>query len=131
MHEIIKNIWLMDKFEEPNINSEQIQTIINISPTTLNTHYDIEYYRIKDTLNSDNTPIDRGYDIACEFLHDKWHSGKKIGVHCNNGYQRSIPFLAYYLLEYHNISIDKSVTSMVKEYSNEYIINVKHILKIV
>lgn len=129
MHEIFNNIWLMDKYEEPTIDSKNFQAIINISNVTPNTHEDIDYYRINDIYNSDKKLKNGGYNNCSEFLHEKWCAGKKIGVHCNNGYQRSIPFLVYYLLNYHNIPLEETVTLALQENCIEYINNVKNILK--
>ena len=43
----------------------------------------------------------REWDINCKKIDTINNCGTKVLVFCNNGYQRSIPFLCYYLLKYH------------------------------
>lgn len=42
------------------------------------------------------------FDIECNKIEEYRKDRGNIFVFCNNGYQRSIPFLCYYLLKFHN-----------------------------
>lgn len=49
-----------------------------------------------------NTFIDKaGFDVQCKKIEEYRARRENVFVFCNNGYQRSIPFLTYYLTEHH------------------------------
>jgi hypothetical protein len=133
MIEIDNNLILMDKYEEPTINPKDIHSIVNISPITPNSHIEVEYFRLPDVSREscDSKILLAGYRDAGLFVNSQIVNGKTVGVHCNNGYQRSIPFLAWYLGEYRNIPIEETVEKIRKEfmYEREYVEKVKTILK--
>jgi hypothetical protein len=133
MIEIDNNLILMDKYEEPTINPQHIHSIVNISPITPNSHIEVEYFRLPDVSreSKDTKILLAGYRDAGIFVNSQIANGKTVGIHCNNGYQRSIPFLAWYLGEYRNIPIEETVEKIRKEfmYEREYVEKVKDILK--
>ena len=106
---IIWNIFLIDKefaISEDLLEDNNIKYIISILPDeeTYNnkfSQYNIDHYVMK--YNGHNTNIDiNEYDIQCNKIEDYRSRRENIFVFCNNGYQRSIPFLCYYLVKYHN-----------------------------
>lgn len=107
------SIYLINKYEEPKLNSKEIQAVVNLSPTTPNTHPDIAYHRIADAsrISADSRAELAGYKEAGEFIHQQHNQGNNVAVHCNNGYQRSIPFLAWYLHAYYDQPIETTVES--------------------
>lgn len=49
-----------------------------------------------------NMEIDANeFDVQCNLIEQYRHKRENVFVFCNNGYQRSIPFLTYYLCKHH------------------------------
>jgi hypothetical protein len=126
---IDNNLILMDKYEEPDVNPNSIQSIVNISPITPNSHTNITYKRVPDTSREsrDTQILLEGYIETGEFIKSEIENGRTVGVHCNNGFQRSIPFLAWYLQKYKNVPIEDTVSKITD--NSLYVEKVKEILK--
>jgi hypothetical protein len=98
------------------LESEKICHIIAILPNTtdflkLNTDISSFSFTVLEYGDQHNTNIDKKQFQECGLFIDSM--AKKTGhrnvlVFCNNGYQRSIPFLVYYLTQHHSDS--KSIT---------------------
>ena len=110
---IIWNIYLSDKYQKINkalIENNKIGYIIAILPTeehyknyidpALVPYYTIEYNdQHKDVIDSKLLQI---YQEQCDKIElVRKTEYRNIIIFCNNGYQRSIPFICYYLLKYH------------------------------
>jgi len=108
---IIWNLFIIDKMYAalPNleeiIKENNVQYIIAILPSKedyklkdLNINHSIMIYDGHDTQLDINE-----FDIQCKKIEEirKQNNRPNIFIYCNNGYQRSIPFLCYYLLKYH------------------------------
>ena len=68
--------------------------------TELVNHYTIEYHDVHtDNISNEMIKI---YEEQCDIIeHVRKQVYRNIIIFCNNGYQRSIPFICYYLLKYH------------------------------
>lgn len=108
---IIWNIFIIDKMYAalPNIEEilkeNNVKYIIAILPDQKD--YKLDHLKINHSImiyNDHNTQLDiKEFDIQCKKI-EKYRQEENrpnIFVYCNNGYQRSIPFLCYYLLKYH------------------------------
>ena len=132
MREVYDRVWLLDRSEEPTASSatSNIRAIVNLSPTTPNTIAD-RCHRVPDAtpVSEGTSPSDRGYDAAARFIHERWLDGvSHVAVHCNSGFQRSIPFLAHYLELYHGVPIEATVEAALGEPCADYAAAVCHIL---
>lgn len=114
---IIWNVFLTDK--ESNITQEQmkennIQAVIGIFPPIIN----YNKFKIFEIIEeSENVTFDvlkyehtgnvefTGFDDMCNKIEEYRKERKNILVLCNNGYQRSVPFLCYYMIKYHKNEI--------------------------
>jgi hypothetical protein len=96
--EVCQNLYLIDKELEPSL--EDIDCVVNLSPSTPNTHAHIEYHRVPDsTKTSSNSVAElQGYKEAYTFVSERLALGLRVAVHCNTGFQRSIPFLTYCIM---------------------------------
>lgn len=104
---IIWNLFLIDKELKniPEIIAENnIKYIIGILPDptiydrifpTGIDHHIMSYDDHKTDLNLTE------FDILCEKIEEYRSRRENIFICCNSGYQRSIPFLCYYLVKYH------------------------------
>lgn len=109
-HHIIWNVFLTDKETAKQdalkqvIEENNIKCIVGILPSDSNFELDdvgdIELVRIP---YSDHT-MDVDYELferACNKIEELRKDRHNVLVFCNNGYQRSIPFLCYYLTKHH------------------------------
>ena len=105
---IIWNVFLIDKefkLTQEIIDENNIGYIIALLP-------DEQIYYDKVDVNvphhilkyKDHTPLldIEDFDKQCEKIEEYRKERKNIFVFCNNGYQRSIPFLCHYLINHHN-----------------------------
>lgn len=119
---IIWNLFIIDKMYAalPNIDNilqeNNVKYIIAILPDVKD--YKLDHLNIDHSImlyNDHNTQLDiNEFDIQCKKIEDIRSQENKpnIFIYCNNGYQRSIPFLCYYLLKYHPSeapNIDKAI----------------------
>lgn len=124
VYHIIWNILLADKqfsITDESLKENKIGHIVAILPSKK------DYYKLINH-NIDSTVIEYGdkhepeinvqnYDTICQFIdtlarNSKNDSDRNVLIFCNNGYQRSIPFLVYYLTKFHSIecpSISKAI----------------------
>jgi hypothetical protein len=108
---IIWNIFIIDKQYAalPNIDEiikeNNVKYIIAILPNE--SDYKLKHLNIDHHImiyNNHNTEVDiNEYNKQCEKIEEyrKIENRPNIFIYCNSGYQRSIPFLCYYLLKYH------------------------------
>ncbi len=61
----------------------------------------VEHHRVPDATrtSSDSDATLDGYAEARAFVIDRLRRGMRVAVHCNAGFQRSVPFLAYVLMD--------------------------------
>ena len=109
---IIWNLFIIDKMYAalPNIDEiikeNNVKYIIAILPNE--SDYKLKHLNIDHHImiyNNHNTEVDiNEYNKQCEKIEAirKENNRPNIFVYCNSGYQRSIPFLCYYLLKYHS-----------------------------
>jgi protein tyrosine phosphatase len=92
-----RNLWVMDKHDE---HFAEVDAVVNLSPTTPQSRTDVEYHRVPDTTRTSGCAFASlaGYEDARAFLEAKIAEGLRVGVHCNAGYQRTVPFVAYCLM---------------------------------
>lgn len=128
-HHIVWNLLLTSKdvpLSPTLIEDEQIGHILAILPwkaeyLELNKEVDVpysvlEYYDIHEPV------IDKeAFEKACTIINELAIKGGKkrnVLVFCNNGYQRSLPFLVYYLTKFHKDefpSIDTAVDLILSQ----------------
>lgn len=115
-YKILDKLFLIDKLLEPYL--EDIQCVVDISPSTKHTNPNILYYTIPDaskTGSDSNVSRLAGMEAGCEWISSKISEGKKVAVFCTTGFQRSIPFLVWYLWKYTNQLIEwRNDTSFFK-----------------
>ena len=114
MCHIIWNIFLIDKdfvskFDMKEVfNENNVKYVIAILPTESNfksiLNIDIDHALMQ--YEGHDMQIDKNaFDEQCKKIEEvrnmKTDVRSNIVVFCNNGFQRSIPFLCYYLLKYH------------------------------
>lgn len=108
---IIWNIFLIDKEfvakqdMEMIIKENNIKYIIAILPdeTIYNEKMQIPISHTIMKYSDHTMSLDTAlFDIECNKIEEYRKERGNIFVFCNNGYQRSIPFLCYYLLKFHN-----------------------------
>lgn len=118
---IIWNVFLIDKeftklpnFHEIIIKENKIKHIIGILPeekpdthnalirvcNLTNIDFSIMTYNGHDTFLDTST-----FDAQCKTIEMHRKQRNNVFVFCNNGYQRSIPFLCYYLTKHHGDEI--------------------------
>lgn len=109
MYHIVWNLYLTDK--ESIIDSYSkydISNVICIMPeksyNNYKTNQDVTYINVEyndHNMSFSDKDINR-YDNICKLLLELQDERKNALIVCNNGYQRSLPFICYYLLKYHN-----------------------------
>jgi len=119
---VIWNIFLCDKYQDINkelIENNKIGYIISILPTKedykeyiepeLVKHSTIEYFdNHEETIDAKLLQI---YQEQCDQIEIvRKEEYRNIIIFCNNGFQRSIPFICYYLLKYHPNEYSSLVT---------------------
>jgi hypothetical protein len=134
IHHIIWNLVITDKLTEltPDILEEnKIKHILAILPETddfltLNQEipefsYDVLAYGHAHDMSL-NVEL---YDTYCQKIDDIARTSdiRNVLLFCNNGYQRSIPFLVYYLIHYHVDevpTIEKAVEIILSQIDKEH-----------
>ena len=112
MHHIVWNLYLTDKESKiESYSKHNIDYVICIMPKenflyyTYDTEkektkfYNLSYNDHKQTF--EDTEL-QGYEKMCMKLLELQKKRKNALIVCNNGYQRSLPFICYYLIKYHN-----------------------------
>jgi hypothetical protein len=147
---IIWNLFIIDKMYAhlPNIeeilNENNVKYIIAILPDVR--EYKLEHLNINHSImlyDDHNTQLDiKKFDAQCEKIEEirKEENRPNIFIYCNSGYQRSIPFLCYYLLKYHQTeapTIEKAIDLILPQIDrsnytktrDKYIESVKSLLQ--
>lgn len=118
MLEVAPGLFLIDRSEEPDLHRREgtISAVVNLSPTTPNTHPDLSYHRVPDhRRNCVPGQAVEAFREAGDFVAGHLRGGRRVAVHCNAGFQRSIPFLAWYLSTHTDCSLDQAVARMTTE----------------
>ena len=127
VHHIIWNLVVTDKLTQLTkeiIEKNKIKHILAILPEkndflTLNTDIpDVSFYVMNYGTGHDISINFDEYDDCCKQIDEvaKLNGIRNVLLFCNSGFQRSIPFLTYYLIKYHpnEISnIEKAVDLMI------------------
>jgi len=105
---IIWNVFLIDKETEINekvVEENKLGYVIAILPDEKEyderVKVDIDHCIMKYEGHEPYLDYEV-FDKQCEKIEEYRKQRKNIFVFCNNGYQRSIPFLCYYLTKYHD-----------------------------
>ena len=107
-------LWLGDmeaRQDEKFLRDNNIKVIFNITTIKFKKHEQIEYYQIPLSDSDSPSSIKKFVnhiniiDIINEKLKDH-----NILVHCEMGMQRSAAIIAAYLIKYHKMNIDDSIT---------------------
>lgn len=99
-------LYLIDKVLEPYL--EDIQCIVDLSPRTPHTNPNVEYYTLPDKTrtNDDTTSKLIGMEAGCDWIFNKISENKKVAIFCTTGFQRSVPFLVWYLWKYVDYTLE-------------------------
>lgn len=133
---IIWNIYLIDReysLTQEILNETNIGYIISILPSEeiyeekmkaleLIDHFTMIYEGHTTEINFEV------YDGQCQKIEETRNQNKSILIFCNNGYQRSIPFLVYYLTKYHSNeapTIEKALDLILPQVDKENYLNVR------
>ena len=144
---IIWNVYLVDKefAKKPDmtdiLRENNAKYILAILPSdddhTLLNEFGIDYHVM--SYDDHNMTVDTAeFDKQCGIIEEYRSRRENVFVFCNNGYQRSIPFLTYYLYKHHNNevpNIERAIDIILPQvdkpnYSNlrgQYIESVKRI----
>jgi hypothetical protein len=130
-HHIIWNVLLADKqmtLTPDAIENDKICHIVAILPTrndflTLNSLIPNIPFTVLDYGSAHTTHIDKNAfnqvgELVDTIARQSNGNRRNVLVFCNNGYQRSIPFLVYYLITFHPDefpSIEKAVTLLLSQ----------------
>lgn len=104
-HHIIWNVLLADKTLEltkESLNEENVSHVLAILPNDVNPQIPIEHSILR--YSGHNPEIDITLFNKYGTLIDNIAQQKErrnVLIFCNNGYQRSIPFIVYYLIKFH------------------------------
>lgn len=137
-HHIIWNVLLADKqlkLTKEILDEENICHIVCILPKTsdfllLNENIKDFPYTVLEYGNDHTTEIDKeSFEICGSFIDKKAREGgrRNILIFCNNGYQRSIPFLVYYLITFHKDeipTIEKALSIILLQLDKENYIDI-------
>lgn len=135
MLEVATGLYLIDRSEEPGLlchnetNQSTVSAVVNLSPTTPDSHPSISYIRVPDcrrNIEDGGHKIVGSYIEAGKFVTYHLKAGRGVAVHCNAGFQRSIPFLAWYLTEKHECTLEQAVARMTQQ--SGYIACVRQVL---
>ena len=139
IHHIIWNLVITDKLTELSqdvIDQNRIKHILAILPERddflqLNQGipefpYDVLAYGQAHTMDVDVAT----YDVYSKKIDEIARTSdiRNVLVFCNNGYQRSIPFLVYYLTTYHGDevpTIEKAVEIILSQVDKEHFMEIK------
>ena len=115
-YHIIWNLFLTDRDSDlslDDLTSNNIHLVVTIMPPErfdeyrqklLSDYKKIEVYNM--FYNGHNMTLTEemidDYELVCNKLLSLQQRRRNAIICCNNGYQRSLPFLCYYLTKYHN-----------------------------
>jgi len=142
VHHIIWNILLTDKLTKltPDIIQEnKIKHILAILPHTSDFDFinsDIKHvsFDVLEYGDSHTTDINfeqyKTFSNKIDYIAKNNPTGdfRNVLIFCNNGYQRSIPFIIYYLTTFHPDeipSIDKGVDLLLSTVDKQNYVNIK------
>lgn len=112
--EVLPGLWLIDKSQDV----EDIQCVVNLSPHTPNPRPEIvEYHRVPDasrTSSTSDVASLEGFSDAAAFVALRRAAGRRVAVHCNEGFQRSVPFLVFYLCANEGKTLSDSVKHVMR-----------------
>jgi transcription elongation factor Elf1 len=127
---IIWNIYLCDKYEKitsETITNNKIGRIIAILPNKSDyskyidvnlVDYNVIEYHDKHTIEF-NPQILKCYNQMCDRIeYQRGQQNRNTLIFCNNGYQRSLPFICYYLMRHHPEefkTIESVITTIVRQ----------------
>jgi hypothetical protein len=137
-HHIIWNLILADKelkLTQEVIDAENICHIVAILPhknefLLLNDGIKELSYTVLEYGDTHDTVIDKNaFQLCGEFIDKlaKKEGRRNVLIFCNNGYQRSIPFLVYYLTTFHSDevpTIEKALTIILSEVDRPNYMNI-------
>jgi transcription elongation factor Elf1 len=125
MYHIIWNLFLTDKESKIDDYSKyDIELVICIMPQVGYGEYNPDKDQMFVNLEySDHSMVltdseIKGYDLMCDKLLNLQKTRKNALIVCNNGYQRSLPFICYYLTKYHKDevpTIDKALDIILSQ----------------
>lgn len=129
---IIWNVFLMDK-EYPKLPNFQeiiaennIKYVVAILPEESVYDETMGKYQLDHTVmkyeGHDMTFDTQQFDEQCAKMEEHRKQRNNIFVYCNNGYQRSIPFLSYYLMKFHNTeapSVERAIDLILPQVDRE------------
>ena len=132
-YHIIWNLLLADKqmkLTKEVLDAEKICHIIGILPDEndflkLNDDIPLFPYTILEYGDQHNSTIDKKTFHDCGAFIDslaKREGHRNVLIFCNNGYQRSIPFLVYYLITFHHdevSTIEKALIIILSQVDRE------------
>jgi protein-tyrosine phosphatase len=118
------NLVLID-LSEQTAAAAQVGAFVNLSPVTLDVT-DRPSHRVADARRFSSEPRLEGFGEAALFVDT--HIDQGVAVHCNAGFQRSIPFLAFYLLSRHNVPVADTVAECLGRKCDEYVSRVESVL---
>ena len=132
-YHIIWNVLLADKqmkLTQQVLDDEKICHIVAILPhesdfLKLNEEIPTFPYTVLEYGDSHDTNIDKKKFQECgEFIDSlaKREGRRNVLIFCNNGYQRSIPFLVYYLTTFHPeemSTIEKALSTILSQLDRE------------
>jgi hypothetical protein len=132
-YHIIWNLLLADKQMElthKSLEDNNICHIVAILPSKtdflqLNNAITDFPYTVLEYGDSHNAVIDKNTFKICGLFIDsvaKKEGRRNVLVFCNNGYQRSVPFLVYYLTTYHKTeipTIEKALSIILSQIDKE------------
>jgi len=132
-YHIIWNVLLADKqmkLTQQVLDDEKICHIVAILPhesdfLKLNEEIPTFPYTVLEYGDSHDTNIDKKKFQECgEFIDSlaKREGRRNVLIFCNNGYQRSIPFLVYYLTTFHPEempTIEKALSTILSQLDRE------------
>lgn len=135
LNHIIWNVFLIDKetkLTEEIVKENNVGYIIAILP-------DPEIYKEKIKVNVDYTVMQyNGHEPLldyprfaeeCDKIEAYRKERKNVFVFCNNGYQRSIPFLCYYLTKFHGDEVptlEKAIDIILPQVDKENYANIRN-----
>jgi len=116
---IIWNVFLIDKEQVVSdqfanlVRDEKIVHVVGIikekfletlkEKCTFLPHSNLQDFTYTSLIYHGNTPVIdwEEYDKVCDMIEEKRGERKNVAVFCQNGYQRSLPLLVYYLIKTH------------------------------
>jgi protein tyrosine/serine phosphatase len=102
-------LWLGDKYIAHNlefITQNEIKYIINITDNINNKFDFVSYvnFRIRDIMACETDTLDV-LKQGAEIINVVLHHNLPILIHCKQGHHRSASIVAFYLMQYHHLSL--------------------------